>query len=123
MSRTSTQRPSRRLLAVDRDRTKTEVTVKGDARRIRRESRQHQLVEADLAAKLDQAVEQRAAGALRACGTRDVHGDVRDVPMRIARVEDIETRPPDHHTVSLHNEHRMPGVAGCEPTATFVGRA
>src|SRR5438046_405202 len=51
------------LLAVDADLAKTEPPIERDARGIRGETREHQLVEAELAAELDETLEQHRAGA------------------------------------------------------------
>src|SRR6266446_3378522 len=70
------------LLAVDADLAETEPPVERDARGIRGETREHQLVEAELVAELDETLEQHRAGASPARVACDVHGDVRDMPIR-----------------------------------------
>src|SRR2546422_1678303 len=98
------------LLAVGPDRAEAELLVEGHAAGVEGEGGEYELVEAVLAAELDQLLEQHATGARAASAALDVHGDVGDEAIGLASVEDVEARPAGDLAVVILRDHQ--GLSG-----------
>src|SRR5882762_783098 len=111
------------LLAVDPYGAIPKSLVERHAAHVELERRQHELVKSLQAPEVVELLEQHAAGPLAAPRPLDVDGDVGDVAIGVARVEDVQARPGDglgSGRFRLGHDHRMPWATGRQPLATLV---